>query len=63
MNISEILSLTCGTCRYMIEFQHSNSQKEFNNECPYRDSIESVACLKHTGIQEYKNSIELSCRY
>ena len=57
MNVVEILNLTCGTCHYMIEFQ-KNTQREFSSECPYRDSIESVACLKHTAIQDYKNSIE-----
>lgn len=55
--IEDFLALTCGSCKYMIEFQH-NTQKEFSNECPYRDSIESIACMKHTTIQEYKKATQ-----
>lgn len=52
MEILALLTLSCSTCQFMIDFR-KNTQVEFSSKCPYRDSVENVACLKHTLIQEY----------
>jgi hypothetical protein len=52
MNIKDVVSLTCDTCEYMINFEKESGQKEFDIRCPYRDVIEKVACMKHTELKD-----------
>jgi len=59
VDIREIIELTCDSCEYMIEFKKDCS-KEFNSRCPYRDCVETVACMKHTKIREYIDAINTS---